>query len=220
MQLKYPLQGYGKLPAIFNSFCLLFLLVLWNVGASANEPKTIVAIGDSLTAGYGLPEEEAFTTQLETALVQAGLNIKVENAGVSGDTSTGGLQRLEWALASGADYVFLELGANDALRGIEPEVTRENLNAIIQKIQGKNIPIFLAGMKAPPNMGEDYRSEFDQIYPDLAQKYNVGFYPFFLEGVASIAELNQDDAIHPNKEGVAVIVKNMLPSLSEFLKSN
>lgn len=155
--------------------------------------------------------------QLEAALNESGLNVRMVNAGVSGDTSTGGLQRLDWAIGEDVDLVLIELGANDALRGIEPSVTQASLQTIIEKLQHQNIPIFLTGMKAPPNMGADYIQEFDGIYPRLASGYKLGFYPFFLEGVAADPALNQDDAIHPNKEGVAIIVENMLPSLIAFI---
>jgi acyl-CoA thioesterase I len=217
MQHNYRLKAYGKSSAIFNTLILICCIFYVLTPSFAAAQKTLVAIGDSLTAGYGLPQGDAFPVQLEAALQRNGLDIKVENAGVSGDTSTGGLQRLDWALANGADYVLLELGANDALRGIEPQITRQNLDTIIQKIQAKDIPIFLTGMKAPPNMGASYQKEFDQIFPTLAEKYGISFYPFFLDGVAAIEKLNQDDAIHPNKDGVAVIVSKMLPFLTDFL---
>lgn len=220
MQQNYCLKAYGKFSAIFNTFILICSLFYVLSPSFAAAQKTLVAIGDSLTAGYGLPQDAAFPVQLEAALQQSGLDIKIKNAGVSGDTSTGGLQRLDWALANGADYVLLELGANDALRGIEPQITRQNLDKIIQKIQAKNIPIFLTGMKAPPNMGASYQTEFDEIFPALAEKYDITFYPFFLDGVAAIEKLNQDDAIHPNKDGVAVIVSKMLPSLTDFLNKH
>ncbi|MCG8491654.1 MAG: arylesterase [Sneathiellales bacterium] len=212
--------AYGKKGFVFNIFASFALFFFVLGAAKAEQTKVLVAFGDSLTAGYGLSQADAFTTQLETSLKAQGLNIRVENAGVSGDTSTGGVQRLDWALGNGADFVLLELGANDALRGIEPEVTRKSLIEIIEKLKKKNIPVFLAGMKAPPNMGPDYQKEFDGIYPDLAREYDLGFYPFFLDGVAAVPSLNQDDAIHPNKEGVAVIVEKMTPSLVSFIRSH
>ena len=167
--------------------------------------------------GYGLPTGEDFVTQLETALLEEGYNIKIENAGVSGDTTAGGLQRLDWAIGDGADFVILELGANDALRGIEPEETRNNLRQIIEAIQERGIPLLLAGMRAPPSMGSEYTNAFDQIFPELASEYKTGYYPFFLEGVAADPALNQDDYIHPNAEGVKVIVSNMLPYVTAFI---
>ena len=220
MHLKNPtLKPYGENHVTFNVFALSVLLFICFTASANAEIKKIVAFGDSLTAGYGLPQKDAFPVQLEAALQDKGFQIKVENAGVSGDTSTGGLQRLDWAVANGADAVILELGANDALRGIEPSITRKNIDQIITKLKAKDIPVFLTGMRAPPNMGAAYADEFDGLFPTLADKHGVAFYPFFLEGVAAIPSLNQDDAIHPNREGVALIVENMLPSLIEFLKN-
>ena len=195
---------------IIAVFCLLS-------PARAEEVTRIVAIGDSLTAGYGLPTGEDFVTRLEAALQENGQNVRIENAEVSGDTTAGGLQRLDWALGNGADMVILELGANDALRGIDPSETRSNLSRIIETIQAKDIPVFLAGMRAPPSMGSEYTRAFDAIFPELAKQYQTGFYPFFLEGVAADPALNQNDYIHPNAEGVEVIVENILPYITDFL---
>ncbi|MBO0332075.1 arylesterase [Sneathiella sp. CAU 1612] len=202
----------------FNILALLIAAFCITSYVRAEETLRIVAIGDSLTAGYGLPTGEDFVTQLETALQADGYNVEIENAGVSGDTTAGGLQRIDWAIGKGADFVILELGANDALRGIEPDETRRNLSQIIELIQQKDIPILLAGMRAPPNMGSEYANAFDQIFPDLASRYKTGYYPFFLEGVAADPALNQDDYIHPNAEGVKVIVGNMLPYVTEFIE--
>tara|TARA_R110000772_G_scaffold54852_1_gene125211 strand:+ start:712 stop:1329 length:618 start_codon:yes stop_codon:yes gene_type:complete len=201
----------------FNIVALFFAAFCLVSTAHSAETQRIVAIGDSLTAGYGLPTGEDFVTQLETALLEEGYNIKIENAGVSGDTTAGGLQRLDWAIGDGADFVILELGANDALRGIEPEETRNNLRQIIEAIQERGIPLLLAGMRAPPSMGSEYTNAFDQIFPELAGEYKTGYYPFFLEGVAADPALNQDDYIHPNAEGVKVIVSNMLPYVTAFI---
>jgi acyl-CoA thioesterase I len=210
-------KAYGKSMSFFNSFVVI-VAIFWSFStAQAVETLKIVALGDSLTAGYGLPPGQAFPVQLEKALLDKGYQVQVENAGVSGDTSTGGLQRLDWAIGNDVDIVLVELGANDALRGIKPSVTRENLDKIITNLKKREIPIFFTGMKAPPNMGKRYQDEFDGIFPDLAQKYDLAFYPFFLEGVAADLKLNQDDTIHPNREGVAVIVGNMLPSLTTFI---
>ncbi|WP_334128029.1 arylesterase [Sneathiella sp.] len=199
------------LAVIIAVFCLL-------PSARAEEALRIVAIGDSLTAGYGLPTGEDFVTRLQAALQKKGLNLRIENAGVSGDTSAGGLQRLDWALGTDSvSAVILELGANDALRGIDPAETRRNLSQIIETIQAKDIPVFLAGMRAPPSMGAEYTRAFDAIFPELAEKYDTGFYPFFLEGVAADPALNQEDYIHPNAKGVEVIVENILPYVTEFL---
>lgn len=202
----------------FNVLALFFAVFCVTSPVQAEETRRIVAIGDSLTAGYGLPTGEDFVTQLEATLQAKGYKVEIENAGVSGDTTAGGLQRLDWAIGNGADFVILELGANDALRGIEPAETRRNLSQIIEVIQQRDIPILLAGMKAPPNMGSEYANAFDQIFPDLASQYKTGYYPFFLDGVAADPALNQDDYIHPNAEGVKVIVGNILPYVTEFIE--
>ncbi len=201
----------------FNVLALIFAVFCTVAYAQAEETRRIVAIGDSLTAGYGLPTGKDFVTQLEAALQAKGYKVEIENAGVSGDTTAGGLQRLDWAIGNGADFAILELGANDALRGIEPAETRRNLIQIIEVLQQKDIPILLTGMRAPPNMGSEYTRAFDQIFPDLASQYKTGYYPFFLEGVAADPTLNQDDYIHPNAEGVKVIVGNILPYVTEFI---
>ncbi|MEH6526118.1 MAG: arylesterase [Sneathiella sp.] len=211
--------AYGGQLSIINIFALFMIIFYGICDAYAEKSVRIVAIGDSLTAGYGLPQGEDFPTQLEAALQAKGLNVVVDNAGVSGDTTTGGLQRLDWALGNDADFVILELGANDALRGILPEITRDNLEKILILLQEKNIPVLLTGMKAPPNMGANYTTEFDQIFPDLAEKYGADFYPFFLEDVASDPALNQSDYIHPNAEGVKIIVNNMLPYVQRFIEN-
>ncbi len=182
----------------------------------------LLAFGDSLTAGYGLPKDDSFAAQLERVLETEGLAVTVINAGVSGDTSAGGLARLDWTLAGtsggGLDGVIVELGANDALRGIDPEVTYDNLDAILSEISRRGLPVLLAGMRAPPNLGPEYARAFNGIYPRLADKHGVALYPFFLEGVAANPELNQADGIHPNTRGVAVIVKGMAPAVKVLLK--
>lgn len=211
--------AYGGQFTIINVFALLIVTFYIICDANAEKSVRIVAIGDSLTAGYGLPQGEDFPAQLEAALQAKGLNVVVDNAGVSGDTTTGGLQRLDWALGNDADYVILELGANDALRGIQPEITRGNLEKILVILQEKNIPVLLTGMLAPPNMGANYTTEFDKIFPDLAKKYKTDFYPFFLKDVAADPALNQNDYIHPNAEGVKVIVNNMLPYVEQFIQN-
>ncbi|UIJ71990.1 arylesterase [Aurantimonas sp. HBX-1] len=182
-------------------------------------PETIevVAFGDSLSAGYGVGPGEAFPEQLEAALRAAGYDVAVANAGVSGDTTTGGLARLDWSVPESADLVIVELGANDALRGVSPQIAGDNLDRILATLTERGQDVILAGMLAPPNMGSDYQGEFDAIYPRLAEKYGVPLYPFFLDGVASEASLNQDDAMHPNPQGVAVIVERMLPLIRESL---
>lgn len=181
-----------------------------------DAPSKLVVFGDSLVAGYGLSPGEAFPEQLQKALDENGIDITVENAGVSGDTTTGGLARLDWSIGEGVDMVVVELGANDALRGISPEITRKNLDEIITRLKDRNISVILAGMLAPPNMGAGYEAEFNPIYADLAQKHAIPLYPFFLEGVAADPELNQADGIHPTAEGITVIADNFLP----FLKDN
>jgi len=180
--------------------------------------KRLLILGDSLTAGYGLVAAEAFPIQLENALHRAGHNVTVINAGVSGDTSAGGLARLEWSLADNPHVVIVELGGNDALRGLSPEVTFDNLDTILERLKAAGVHIVLAGMKAPKNLGEDFTMAFDQIYPQLANKHNVSFYPFFLEGVALDPELNQADGIHPNATGVGVIVERILPIVEAAIK--
>ncbi len=198
-------------------FCLTLLVTITcsALPALANSTvesvKRLLILGDSLAAGYGLIAAEAFPVQLEKALQQLGHNVLVINAGVSGDTSAGGLARLEWALADTPDLVIVELGGNDALRGLPPEVTFANLDAILERLKAAEVHIVLAGMKAPKNLGEDFTAAFDKIYPQLASKHNVSFYPFFLEGVALDPELNQADGIHPNAAGVGVIVERILP---------
>lgn len=177
----------------------------------------IVVLGDSLTAGYGLNVQDAFPTKLGVALKAKGHAIELINAGVSGDTATGGLDRFDWSVPPDADALILELGANDALRGVAPDVTRAALDRILTKVAERKIPVLLAGMLSPPNMGADYAAKFNAIFPDLAQKHNVLFYPFFLEGVAADDKLNQRDGMHPSPDGVDVIVKNILPKVEELI---
>ena len=181
--------------------------------------KRLLILGDSLTAGYGLTSSEAFPVQLEKALQQSGYDITVINAGVSGDTSAGGLARLEWALADDPQIVIVELGGNDALRGLPPEVTFDNLDAILERLKVSGMSVILAGMKAPRNLGENYTAAFDQIYPLLASKHSVSIYPFFLDGVALDPVLNQADGIHPNATGVGVIVERILPIVEDAIKN-
>ncbi|MEX6507351.1 arylesterase [Jiella sp. M17.18] len=186
-------------------------------GKKADDALQIVAFGDSLTQGYGVGPGEAFPEQLQAALRKDGYDVTVANAGVSGDTTTGGLARLDWSVPASADLVILELGANDALRGVSPDIVRKNLDQMLAKLTGRGQAVILAGMLAPPNMGADYAKAFDAIYPELADKYHVAFYPFFLDGVAAQKDLDQADGMHPNKAGVAVIVKRMLPLVEKTL---
>ena len=181
------------------------------------SPTTIVALGDSLVAGYGLPEGDSFPAQLEKALKAKGHDVTIVNAGVSGDTAAAGLKRLDWALPENADAVIIELGGNDALQGIPPEGTKAALEKVIQQVQARGLPILLAGQEAPRNMGKDYVEQFRAIYADLARRYDLIFYPFFLEGAALNDDLMQADGIHPNAKGVAVIVENIRPKVDELL---
>ncbi len=185
---------------------------------AAAEPLRIVALGDSLTAGYGLMREDSFPAKLERALNAAGLDVRVENAGVSGDTSAGGLSRLDWSLSRGADAVIVELGANDGLRGLDPAQTFANLDAILTRLKENGLAILLTGMQAPPNLGKEYGDEFAAIYHRLAEKHGVLLYPFFLDGVAAVPELNQEDTIHPNARGVDIVVGRIAPHVSDMLK--
>lgn len=187
------------------------------LAARAAEPVRIVALGDSLTAGYGLPNQSAFATKLQAALKAKGIDATVANAGVSGDTASGGLERLDWSVPDGTDAVIVELGANDALRGIDPALTEKALDAILTKLAARRIPVLFAGMKAPPNMGGDYTKAFDAIYPALAARHPVIFYPFFLDGVAADPKLNQGDGMHPSAAGVDVIVARILPSVERLI---
>ncbi len=189
------------------------------IPAMAAAPFSIVALGDSLTAGYGLPPEEAFTTRLEQRLNENGLNVEVVNAGVSGDTSKGGLARIDWSVPDGSGLVIVELGANDALRGISPAETAKNLDAIVTRLKQRGIGVLLAGMLAPPNMGKDYEAAFNAIYPELAEKHGVELYPFFLDGVVADPKLNQADGIHPNAAGTAVIVERLTPTVDKLVRS-
>ncbi len=177
----------------------------------------IVALGDSLTAGYGIPANEAFPAQLERALREKGHAVEILNAGVSGDTASGGLARVDWSVPENTDGVILELGANDALRGIDPAVTRKALEGILARLKERNIPVLLCGMRAPPNLGPDYAERFDGMYGSLAETYGALLYPFFLADVASVRALNLSDGIHPTAAGVEVIVRGILPKAEEFM---
>ena len=185
--------------------------------AEPGRPLKLVALGDSLTAGYRLPGDAAFPAVLERALAKRGHTVDIANAGVSGDTATGGLDRLDWSVPDGTDGVILELGANDMLRGTDPAVTRKALDTIIARLKARGIPVLLAGMRASANLGPDYIARFDAIYPDLARQYGLVLYPFFLAGVAGERGLNLDDGLHPNPKGVEAIVAGILPSVESFL---
>lgn len=203
-----------------QAFALAALLLAWIglVPPAYAETTTILAFGDSLTAGLGLADAESFPSQLEKRLKAEGRDVRVINAGVSGDTTSMGLARLDWVLAGAMpDLVILELGANDALRGQPPEQARRNLEQIIQDLKARGIPILLAGMMAPRNLGPDYVKAFDAIYPALAEQYGLTFYPFFMAGVIDHPDLIQDDGLHPTPQGVTVIVENMLPLVRRML---
>jgi acyl-CoA thioesterase-1 len=181
------------------------------------KPIKMVVLGDSLSAGLGLSAASAFPAQLQKSLKINGIDVDMINAGVSGDTSSGGRDRLDWSVPPGTDAVIVELGANDALRGTDPKVTRAALTDILTQLKARGVAVLLCGMVAPPNYGSDYASRFNAIYPDLAKSFAVPLYPFFLEGVATDARLNQADGMHPTAEGVDVIVKNILPTVQAFV---
>jgi acyl-CoA thioesterase-1 len=188
-------------------------------GACAGTETHILAFGDSLTAGYNLPPSESFAAQLEQRLRDQGRKVRVTNAGLSGDTSSGGRTRLGWSLQDSPELVILELGANDGLRGLDPAVMRENLEAMITESQQTGARIILAGMRAPVNWGEAYRQEFERVFPELAEKHDLPLYPFFLDGVIGNRALLLDDGLHPNAEGVRRIVDGILPLVLEQLDS-
>jgi acyl-CoA thioesterase-1 len=185
--------------------------------ALADRPLHIVALGDSLTAGYGLPQKDGFVPRLQAALAAQGIAADIANAGVSGDTAADGLARLDWSVAQDTDAVIVELGANDMLRGVRPETTRAALDAILQHLTARHIAVVLCGMRTAPNMGADYAQEFERIYPELAAKYGAILYPFFLDGVAADLKLIQPDGLHPNAAGVGIIVGRILPKVLKLI---
>jgi acyl-CoA thioesterase-1 len=185
--------------------------------AAAEPPVRILALGDSLTQGYGIRTGMEFPAQLERALKAGGLNVSVINAGVSGDTSAGGLARLDWSLSERPDAAILEFGGNDALRGLSPAELEKNLDGMLAKLKARNIPVLVAGMKAPRNMGAAYTAQFDAVFERVAKKHGALFYPFFLEGVVLDRSLMQPDGTHPNERGVAAIVARMVPMVSELV---
>ncbi|MBK5565081.1 arylesterase [Ensifer sp. SSB1] len=203
-----------------KGFQRVFLALMMTFALSSTaraETISLVGFGDSLMAGYQLPPEDAFPARLEKALKEKGLDVTITNAGVSGDTSSGGLARIDWSVPDGTKGVILELGANDALRGIPPEETRKNIEAMITRLKDRGIAVLLAGMMAPPNMGADYAARFNPIYPELAQKYGLELYPFFLDGVVTETKLKLEDGMHPNGDGVGVMVEKALPVVERFL---
>ncbi|WP_332839824.1 arylesterase [Methylobacterium sp. Leaf118] len=184
---------------------------------AAEPPLKLVALGDSLTAGYRLPSSAAFPAVLERALTAKGRSVEIANAGVSGDTTTGGLDRLDWSVPDGTDGVILELGANDMLRGTDPAVARKALETIVVRLKARGIPVLLAGMRAAPNLGEDYRTRFDAIFPDLATAHDLILYPFFLEGVTGHRANTMEDGLHPTAQGIETVVAGILPKVETFL---
>lgn len=201
------------------ALCFLCCLAWAAVSQGADEaPARIVAFGDSLTAGLGVAADEAYPAQLQRRLDELHLRYRVINAGVSGDTTAGGLRRVSWILNGKPAIVILELGANDGLRGLSLEQTRHNLEQIIERLQSAGVTVVLAGMKLPPNYGPDYTAGFEAIYPALAQRYRLPLIPFFLEGVAASATLNQADGIHPTKEGYRIVAEQVLKSLRPLLR--
>lgn len=207
-------KGWLRIVALLGS------LFMAGGGTARAEPFTIVGFGDSLMAGYQLAPGEGFTDQLEAALKAAGHDVTVANAGVSGDTTSGGLSRLDWSVPDDADLVILELGANDALRGIDPALTRSNLDAMITRLKERGIAVLLAGMLSPPNMGDNYARQFNAIYPDLAREHGVALHPFFLDGVAAEQSLLLEDGMHPNARGVAVMVEAIMPAVKAAMAAS
>jgi len=203
---------------VFRVLALLAATVAASAHVAAADPVRIVALGDSLTASYGLAPGNGFTERLQAALKARGHDVLIINAGVSGDTASDGLARLDWSVGAGADAVIVELGANDALRGIDTRITRDALDRILAGLSTRKLPVLLAGMRAPPNLGAAYAAGFDAIYPDLAARYRVLFYPFFLDGVATDPALNLGDGIHPNPAGVKVIVERILPTVEKLVE--
>ena len=221
---------YGRLPSRIQPLPRIWaamLLVFASLGSfsmnspafAQTQPLKLVALGDSLSAGYNLPASAAFPTVLEKLLRDKGIPVEIANAGVSGDTSQGGLERLDWSVPDGTDGVILELGANDALRGVDPALTEKSLDAIVTGLKARGIPVLLAGMYAPRSNGPDYVARFDAIYPKLAEKHGLILYPFFLDGIAGDRVLNQPDMLHPTAEGVRVIAQRILPTVERFLAS-
>jgi len=216
-------RSYGSWSALVQVFALVVAAALALAGAlagtaaGADRPVRIVALGDSLTAGLGLPANAAFPARLEQALTAKGMAVEITNAGVSGDTASAALARLEWSVPEGTDAVIVELGANDTLRGIDPKVTREALEGIVGRLRQRRIGVLLAGMRAAPNLGPDYGRDFDAIYADLAAQNDLLLYPFFLDGVATDAKLNQRDGLHPTAAGVDAIVARILPKAEELV---
>ncbi len=208
-----------KFKAALHHVIVIAALAAAPVAWAQAKTLQLVGFGDSLMAGYQLAPSESYTAQLEAALKARGHSVVIANAGVSGDTTAAGLSRIDWSVPDGTDGVVLELGANDALRGVAPEQTEKNLDAMLARLAERKIPVLLVGMMAPPNMGEDYGRRFNEIFPRLAQKYGVPLYPFFLDGVVTHQDLQLQDRMHPNAAGVGVMVEKSLPAVESFMKS-
>ncbi|HAD25264.1 MAG TPA: arylesterase [Alphaproteobacteria bacterium] len=206
-------------PVLWALLLLILPVVSVSTASASEAVQRLVILGDSLTAGYGLSEKEAFPARLEAHLKALGHAVEVEGAGVSGDTTAGGLARLDWSIGADADAVIVELGGNDALRGLSPALTEENLRQIVERLRARGLPVLLAGMWAPPNMGRDYADAFNAVFASVAAEYEVPLYPFFLEGVAADPRLNQADMIHPNAAGVEIIVERIAPYVIALLQS-
>src|SRR5271170_2672515 len=224
LSARAPARSRGRGGSCFRSrlwACLNVLLIIGGLGvfpaAALARPLLIVALGDSLTAGLGLPAEESFPEVLQKTLRAKGYDVEVANAGVSGDTAADGLARFDWAVPDGADAAIVELGANDMLRGLDPAAAEKSLGEILGKLKARHVATLIAGMRAAPNLGADYRARFDPIYADLARKYDAALYPFFLDGVAADPKLNQKDGLHPTKAGVEVIVRKILPAVEALI---
>lgn len=203
--------------SLFAALLVVAAPLACSPSATGAEPVRVVGFGDSLMAGYELDAGRSFPDRLQAALRAKGHEVEVANAGVSGDTTSGGLARLDWSVPDRTDLVILELGANDALRGVAPEITRKNLDTMMEKLKARGIPVLLAGMLAPPNMGVTYNKDFDAIYPDLARKYAAPLYPFFLDGVTGHPDLQLADGMHPNAAGIDVMVERVLPAVEAML---
>lgn len=224
MRISYG-TSFAAVEGLARTFVCVLVLAMNGAGllnsalaqGTASAPAKIVVLGNSLSAGLGLAATDAFPAQLEKALKDKGINVQIGNAGVSGDTSSGGLDRLDWSVPVGTQGVILELGANDALRGTDPKVTRAALDEILKRLKARHIAVLLCGMVAPPNYGTEYAAQFNAIYPNLAKEYDVPLYPFFLDGVAANTKLNQPDGMHPTAAGVAMIVEHILPAVEAFL---
>ena len=216
-------RSYGKQAGFVKRIALAFALLLGGGGMAgpalaADRPVKIVVLGDSLVAGFNLPGSDAFPAQLERAVRAKGRAVEIANAGVSGDTTSGGLARLDWSVPDGTDAVIITLGANDMLRGVDPNVPREALTQIVSRLKARNIAVLLTGMLAAPNLGPDYGRAFNAIYPEIAAAQGVLLYPFFLDGIAGERTLNQRDGMHPTAAGIAAVVARIMPKVEELLE--